>query len=165
MHANREVGLGQPQHGLRADQRAIRQMLINLLSNAVKFTPPGGRITVKADIDREGRFVLSVSDTGIGIAKKDQPKVLLPFNQVDSRLSRKYEGTGLGLPLIKRLMELHGGWLRIDSVLGSGTTVSLIFPRERVITPAEFKALSEAADPAESDAPHKGGPRRVAGDQ
>ena len=78
-----------PPHGLRADQRALRQMLINLLSNAVKFTPPGGRIAVKADIDRKGRFVLSVSDTGIGIAKEDQPKVLLPFNKVDSRLSRK----------------------------------------------------------------------------
>ncbi len=153
-----------PRHGLRADQRAIRQMLINLLSNAVKFTPPGGRISVKADIDRDGRFILSVSDTGIGIAKKDQPKVLLPFNQVDSRLARKYEGTGLGLPLIKRLMELHGGWLRIDSVLGRGTTVSLIFPRERVITPAEFEALNEAAKSTEADAPDEGGPRRFAGD-
>jgi signal transduction histidine kinase len=154
-----------PPHGLRADQRALRQMLINLLSNAVKFTPPGGRITVKADIDRKGRFVLSVSDTGIGIAKEDQPKVLLPFNQVDSRLSRKYEGTGLGLPLIKRLMELHGGWLRIDSVLGHGTTVSLLFPHERVISPAEFKAQREAADTSASDAPPKGTPRRVAGDR
>ena len=154
-----------PRHGLRADQRALRQMLINLLSNAVKFTPPGGRIAVRADIDGKGRFVLSVSDTGIGIAKKDQPNVLLPFNQVDSRLARKYEGTGLGLPLIKRLMELHKGWLRIDSDLGHGTTVSLIFPRERVIAPAEFEAQKKAAEPSASEAPPKRARRRLAGDR
>ncbi len=123
----------EPSLGLRADQRALRQMLINLLSNAVKFTPEGGHVKVTAGRDDEGRFVISVSDTGIGISEEDQPKVLLPFNQVDSRLSRKYEGTGLGLPLTKRLMELHGGWLEIESALERGTKVSLIFPRERVI--------------------------------
>ena len=106
-----------------------------------------------------------MSDTGIGIAKKDQPKVLLPFNQVDSRLARKYEGTGLGLPLIKRLMELHKGWLRIDSDLGHGTTVSLIFPRERVIAPAKFEAQKKAAESSASEAPPKGARRRLAGDR
>jgi signal transduction histidine kinase len=125
-----------PGHRLRADQRALRQMLINLLSNAVKFTPGGGGILVRGSTDVDGRYVLRVSDTGIGIAEEDQPKVLLPFNQVDSRLSRKYEGTGLGLPLTKRLIELHGGQLRLESALGNGTSVSLVFPKRRVMPPA-----------------------------
>jgi signal transduction histidine kinase len=142
-----ETDFAEPRLGLRADQRALRQMLINLLSNAVKFTPEGGRITVAAGTDGEGRFVVSVRDTGIGIAEEDQPKVLLPFNQVDSKLSRKYEGTGLGLPLTKRLMELHGGWLEIDSALECGTTVSLVFPPDRVLAP---KAPPDDADAAGS---------------
>jgi signal transduction histidine kinase len=141
-----ETQFAAPRCGLRADQRALRQMLINLLSNAVKFTPRGGRITVLAGTDREGRFVLSVRDTGIGIAEEDQPKILLPFNQVDSRLSRKYEGTGLGLPLTKRLIELHGGWLRIESALGSGTSVSLVFPKDRVVPPRAGQGPKAAAD-------------------
>ncbi|MDH3966628.1 MAG: HAMP domain-containing histidine kinase, partial [Rhodospirillales bacterium] len=155
---------GEPRSGLRADQRALRQMLINLLSNAVKFTPEGGQITVAAGTDGDGRFVVSVSDTGIGISEEDQPKVLLPFNQVDSRLSRKYEGTGLGLPLTKRLMELHGGWLEIESALDRGTKVSLIFPPDRVIAPEtrrddRAKSGSRTAGPGSSTAT-----RRAAGE-
>jgi signal transduction histidine kinase len=159
-----ETAFAEPCLGLRADQRALRQMLINLLSNAVKFTPEGGRITVSAGDDDEGYFVVSVRDTGIGIAEEDQPKVLLPFNQVDSKLSRKYEGTGLGLPLTKRLMELHGGWLEIDSALERGTTVKLVFPPDRVIAPKAppedgTAAAHQIAEPISGIAP-----RRVAGE-
>jgi signal transduction histidine kinase len=118
--------------GLRADQRAVRQILINLLSNAVKFTPEGGRITVAAEIDAQGRFVISVADTGIGISEQDLADVVLPFKQVDSSLARRYEGTGLGLPLIHRLIEMHDGQLEIESVLGVGTTVRAVFPEQRV---------------------------------
>ena len=119
--------------GLEADERALRQILINLLSNAVKFTPEGGRIVVGAETLDDGCLVLRVADSGIGIAEQDMQLVRQPFNQVDSRLARKYEGTGLGLPLCDRLMELHGGRLEISSTLGCGTTISLIFPKHRVI--------------------------------
>jgi signal transduction histidine kinase len=118
---------------LRGDERAIRQILINLLSNAVKFTPEGGQITVKAAVDSEGRLILSVVDTGIGISEHDLKEVILPFKQVDSSLARKFEGTGLGLPLTHRLVEMHDGQLEIESTLGAGTTVQLIFPAERVV--------------------------------
>ena len=83
---------------LRIDERKLKQILLNLLSNAVKFTPEGGSVTVKSWFRPESGFVLQVVDTGVGIALEDIPKALTPFGQVDSTLSRKYEGTGLGLP-------------------------------------------------------------------
>ena len=143
------------QPGLRADQRALRQVLINLLSNAVKFTLEGGRITVKAAVKQDGSFLLAVEDTGIGIAENDIERVLEPFNQVDSRLARKYEGTGLGLPLSKRLMELHGGTLTVESVLGCGTTVALWFPKERVVPSRRHRAeaLDQPPEPDRLEAP------------
>ena len=118
---------------LCGDERAIRQILINLLSNAVKFTPEGGRITITAGVDPEGRLILSVADTGIGISEQDLADVILPFKQVDASLARKFEGTGLGLPLTQRLVEMHDGQLEIESALGVGTTVKLTFPAERVV--------------------------------
>ncbi len=118
---------------LRGDERAIRQILINLLSNAVKFTPENGQITITAGVDPEGRLILSVADTGIGISARDLADVVLPFKQVDASLARKFEGTGLGLPLTQRLVEMHDGQLEIESTLGAGTTVKLIFPAERVV--------------------------------
>jgi signal transduction histidine kinase len=117
---------------LRADERRIRQILINLLSNAIKFTPDGGELRVSASCTDSG-IVISVSDTGIGMAEEDIPKALDRFGQIDSRLSRKYDGTGLGLPLSKRLVELHGGTLEIDSAVGAGTTVTIRFPPARAI--------------------------------
>jgi signal transduction histidine kinase len=117
---------------LRADSRRLRQVLLNLLSNAVKFTPSGGRIDVSAAVE-EGEISIIVADTGIGIAPEDLPKALERFGQVDSRLSRKYEGTGLGLPLSKRLMELHGGRFEIESAPGAGTRVRVIFPVWRAV--------------------------------
>ncbi len=118
---------------LRADERRLKQILINLLSNAVKFTPPGGKITVSAQADPALGFTIEVRDTGIGIAPEDIPKALEPFAQIDSTLSRRYEGTGLGLPLTRSLIELHGGTIVIDSELGEGTLVTVTFPPERIV--------------------------------
>ncbi|HET6224306.1 MAG TPA: PAS domain S-box protein [Dongiaceae bacterium] len=116
---------------LHADPRAVKQILINLLSNAVKFTPAGGEVRVAARRDGNGDFVLSVSDTGIGIATKDIPKAMAAFSQVESALTRKYAGTGLGLPLVRLLAELHDGSMRLDSQPGIGTTVTVRLPQPR----------------------------------
>ena len=118
---------------LYADERVFRQILINLLSNAIKFTPTGGSITLRAWIEAEGSFVFSVADTGIGISEEDLETVLQPFRQVDGSLSRKYEGTGLGLPLTQQLVEMHGGHIEIDSTLGRGTVVRVVLPPDRVM--------------------------------
>ena len=120
---------------LYADQRALKQILLNLLSNAVKFTPDGGEVTVTAGVAGDGCAELSVTDTGIGIAEENIETVLSNFGQVDTSLSREYEGTGLGLPLVKWLAKLHGGTLRIESKVDAGTTVTVSFPAERVRRP------------------------------
>lgn len=117
---------------LIADSAKLRQILINLLSNAVKFTPDGGSIAVKSDIKSDGTFVLSVSDTGIGMSAEQIPVALEPFGQIDSSLSRKHGGTGLGLPLSKRLVLQHGGTFEIKSALNEGTTIQISFPSARV---------------------------------
>jgi len=104
-----------------------------LLSNAIKFTEQGGSITINADIDPKGRFTLSVNDTGIGIEAENINIALSDFGQVDGSLTRKYEGSGLGLPLSKKLAEAHGGELLIDSEPGVGTMVTVRFPKERTI--------------------------------
>ena len=114
-----------------ADARAMKQIIVNLLSNAVKFTPKGGRITVTIDTE-DGRPGFSVADTGIGIPPQDIGRVCEPFVQVDTSLSRRYEGTGLGLALTKRLVEMHGGELAIRSTVGQGTTVAVRLPKERL---------------------------------
>ncbi|MGE0745631.1 MAG: CHASE domain-containing protein [Rhodospirillales bacterium] len=116
-----------------ADKRKLKQILVNLLSNAVKFTKPGGNVILRGWIDEEGGFVFQVADTGIGMAPDDIPKALQKFRQVDSDLNRKYEGTGLGLPLAKALAELHGGSLVMESELGRGTTVTVRLPPDRVM--------------------------------
>jgi signal transduction histidine kinase len=114
-----------------ADERKIKQVLLNLLTNAVKFTPAGGEVSAEVEWDGTHlRFV--VTDAGIGIAQDDLEKILQPFVQVDSSLNRKYEGTGLGLPLVKSLVELHGGELDIHSEPGQGTRVKVQLPAERV---------------------------------
>jgi signal transduction histidine kinase len=116
---------------LVVDRRRVRQVLVNLISNAIKFTPEGGKVTVGA-FRHGGSLTIAVADTGIGIAPEDIPKALERFGQIDSTLSRKYEGTGLGLPLSKRLMELHDGTLEIESAVGAGTNVSVTFPASRI---------------------------------
>ena len=105
-----------------------RQILLNLLSNAAKFTPSGGVIRLRARADTTG-VLLAVIDTGIGMRAEDISVAMTPFGQVDSGLGRKYEGTGLGLPLTKKLVELHGGTLLIDSVPGKGTSVVIRLPK------------------------------------
>ncbi len=117
---------------LLADLRRFKQILINLLSNAVKFTPPDGIVSLSLAVVETGGFRLCVSDTGIGIAPENLPKVLVPFVQVDSAYNRKYQGTGLGLPLTKAFAVLHGGTLTIDSTVGRGTSVTVLFPADRV---------------------------------
>ncbi|MEE9210455.1 MAG: ATP-binding protein, partial [Kiloniellales bacterium] len=117
---------------LRADSRKLKQILVNLLSNGVKFTDTGGRVTLRAWCRPDSGHVFQIVDTGIGISLQDIPKALSPFQQIDSELNRKYEGTGLGLPLTKALVELHGGTLDLQSQVGIGTTVTVRFPAERV---------------------------------
>jgi signal transduction histidine kinase len=117
---------------IRADDRRIRQILINLLSNAVKFTPEDGAVHVSVSLGN-GRVTIAVSDTGIGMAANQIPKALEAFRQIDSRISRKHEGTGLGLPLAKHLAELHGGELIIESKVNFGTTVKVVLPAERCV--------------------------------
>ena len=118
---------------LRADNRALKQVLLNLLSNAVKFTPRGGSITLSAAREPDGGVSISVADTGIGIATDDIAKAMEPFGQVDSSLTRRYQGAGLGLPISRSLVELHGGCLKLDSQPGVGTTARVRLPAERVI--------------------------------
>ena len=118
---------------LHADARKLKQILVNLLSNAVKFTPAGGEVTLKAWWREDSGYVFQVIDTGIGIALADIPTALSPFGQVDSALSRKFTGTGLGLPLTKSLVEIHGGSLDLQSDEGAGTTVTVRFPKERIV--------------------------------
>jgi signal transduction histidine kinase len=117
---------------LNADRRRIKQILINLAANAIKFTPPGGQVRLAAHRTATA-LSLSVSDTGIGIAQEDIPRAMERFGQVDSSLARKYEGTGLGLPLSRQLAELHGGQLILGSAPGVGTTVTVTLPRERLV--------------------------------
>ena len=126
---------------LYADERAIRQIAGNLLENAVKFTPAGGRITVQAALEDSGLFKITVADTGVGIPPDKLAVVLQPFSQLDGSLSRRHEGTGLGLPLARTMAEMHGGHLEIESTVGVGTVVTMRFPRDRVLLPGQELAF------------------------
>ena len=118
-----------PDLRLRADRRALKQVLLNLLSNAVKFTPAGGRITVRGRVSGEC-IVLAIADTGIGIAKDALARLGRPFEQVESQLIKSHQGSGLGLAISKSLVGLHGGHMRIRSTLGKGTLVVVRLPLE-----------------------------------
>ncbi|HEV2673157.1 MAG TPA: ATP-binding protein [Aliidongia sp.] len=118
---------------MNLDPVRMRQVLLNLLSNATKFTEPGGTIVISAARSAAGGTALSIADTGIGMSAEEVAVALQPFRQVDNALSRRYEGTGLGLPLAQRLIELHGGALTIDSAPGRGTVVTVLLPPERVL--------------------------------
>ena len=112
-----------------ADERKVRQVVLNLLSNAVKFTPEGGRIRLQGD--REDDTVrISVSDTGIGIAPEEQEAVFEEFRQVGSDQARKSEGTGLGLALARKFVELHGGRIWVASEVGKGSTFTITIPEQ-----------------------------------
>lgn len=117
---------------LCADARALRQILFNLLSNAIKFSGRGGQIVLRAHVDADG-FLCEVEDHGIGIAPEHQEVIFEPFRQVEDALTRTSEGTGLGLPLVRRLAELHDGEIRLRSRPGEGSCFSLVLPPERVL--------------------------------
>jgi len=115
---------------VHADRGRVRQVLLNLLSNAIKFTPDGGRITLAAaPVNGDAEARIAVTDTGIGIAPEDQPKLFQEFSQLDASASRKYEGTGLGLALSRRLIELHGGAIGVESEMGKGSTFWFTLPQ------------------------------------
>jgi signal transduction histidine kinase len=116
---------------LLADAHRVRQVLLNLLSNAIKFTRKQGRVTVSAAIDGAGTLSISVADTGIGMTVEDIALALEPFGQIDGGLARKYQGTGLGLPIAKRLAEMQGGVLTLSSQPGRGTVATIKFPANR----------------------------------
>jgi signal transduction histidine kinase len=141
---------------IRGDERRIRQIVLNLLSNAVKFTPEGGGVQVSAFLKNDGLAIV-VSDTGIGIAAADIPTALRSFGQVDSKISRKHNGTGLGLPLAKHFTELHGGTLSLESEVNRGTTITVTFPRDCMVVAATAAGESPAELPGlAASAPHAG---------
>lgn len=121
---------------MNADERAITQIVTNLLSNAVKFSKPGGQIEIKSWRREDDGLSIQVRDNGVGMSPEDLDRAMEPFIQVDSDISRKYKGTGLGLPITKSLVELHGGTIRLDSALGQGTKVTINFPAQRTIIPS-----------------------------
>jgi PAS domain S-box-containing protein len=131
---------------LWADETKVKQIVLNLLSNAVKFTERGGRVTISAATLADGGLSLSVLDTGIGMRPEDIPKAMTPFGQLESTFERRFEGTGLGLPLVQRLVELHGAELRLDSQLGKGTRADVRFPRGRVVA-RPLPQLTKSPDP------------------
>lgn len=109
----------------------LQQVFINLFSNAVKFTPAGGAVAVRGVPASDDRLAIAISDTGIGMKEDDIDVALTAFGQVESALSRRYDGTGLGLPLAKAIVELHRGMLDIVSEPGRGTTVTVTLPLRR----------------------------------
>jgi signal transduction histidine kinase len=131
---------------LFGDEQLLKRSLLNLLSNAIKFTPAGGQITVRAGAQPGSDYIISVSDTGIGIAREHIDHVLTPFGQAENVLTRSHNGTGLGLPLVKSFIELHRGTLSLQSTPGEGTEVILRLPAERV------RPKPDVAEPAASRA-------------
>jgi signal transduction histidine kinase len=123
---------GEPALRCRGDLFRLRQALLNLLSNAIKFTPAGGHVTLTAQRDDAGRLVIAVQDTGRGIAAADMPKLFQPFAQAGHLLARPAEGTGLGLVLTRRFVEMHGGVTWLESHEDAGTTAYIALPASRV---------------------------------
>ena len=124
--------LGQAEFQLVADRRRVKQVLINLISNAIKFTPEGGEVSIETTQLKDGSMELNVHDSGIGMSQEDVAIALTPFGQVRGSTVLSHEGTGLGLPLCKTLMEEHDGSLSITSSPGTGTSISIVFPATRV---------------------------------
>ena len=116
---------------VRASEQRLLQIFVNLLSNAVKFTPEGGHVGVRAAEEGADYVVISITDTGIGMTALEMEQAMLPFTQVDTGLARRFEGTGLGLPLAKLLVEGHGGSLQMTSEPGKGTEVTVRMPAEK----------------------------------
>ena len=134
---------------IQADERYLLQILLNLLSNAVKFTPEGGQINLEVSAE-QGVVNFIVSDTGIGIAEKDMDRLFKPFMQVDSGLNRAYEGTGLGLSLVYRLTELHGGSVSVKSEVGKGTRFVVSLPLRAITEVPKNSPEPQADSPSSS---------------
>jgi signal transduction histidine kinase len=130
---------------VHGDSTKLRQILINLLSNAVKFTPKGGSVTVSGRREPDGGFAVMVADTGIGMSDAEMAIAMEPFGQVENSLARSFEGTGLGLPLARRMTELHDGRLTLRSVKGVGTTVEVYLPPARIQWPADQRDEQDAS--------------------
>ncbi|MHA1152255.1 MAG: sensor histidine kinase, partial [Alphaproteobacteria bacterium] len=133
---NFELDLPPAATRIRGDRRRLKQVLLNLLSNAVKFTNRGS-ITVRLRCDPGGGVLLRIIDTGIGIPEADLERIMEPFSQADSTLSRTHEGTGLGLPLSRVFVEAHDGQLTIESVFGKGTIATVRLPASRLLSAAD----------------------------
>lgn len=131
---------------LHADERRLKQILVNLLSNAMKFTNEEGKVMLKVRCNSDSGHVFQIIDNGIGIASGDLPKALSQFGQVEDSLSRSHQGTGLGLPLAKSLVEMHGGVLDLKSQPGVGTTVTVSLPKERIVSPVPDSAATTKID-------------------
>jgi PAS domain S-box-containing protein len=134
LHLALETEPGLPQ--IVADPTRLKQILLNLLSNAIKFTEAGGAVTLAIRATAEGGIAFTIADTGVGMTPAQLQTALEPFGQVESGLTRRHDGTGLGLPLAVQLTELHGGTLRLDSLRGRGTKATVTLPKERVAEPA-----------------------------
>jgi signal transduction histidine kinase len=130
---------------MRGDAQRVKQVLLNLLSNSVKFTPEGGSVVTEAGLGPEGDIRIMVRDTGIGIPPEDLGRVMEVFGQAESQRRRPGEGTGLGLPLSRRLVEAMGGQFALASELGVGTTVTITLPAHRVVEPTASGALASSA--------------------
>jgi signal transduction histidine kinase len=132
---------------LAADETRVKQIIINLLSNAIKFTPAGGVVTVAARHRSDSMIEITVADTGIGMKPEDIPIAMQPFRQIETPTNRKYEGTGIGLPLTKALVEAHNGEMALESAAGVGTTVTVTLP----VGPgpeSRFAALADQSVPS-----------------
>jgi signal transduction histidine kinase len=117
---------------IKAVERMIRQIVINLVGNAIKFTPAGGTVHLSGRMRSDGGYEIAVRDTGVGMSEKEMAHAMMPFGQNDNRFTGKHDGTGLGLPLAKAMLELHDGALTMSSIPDIGTTVTMILPPERV---------------------------------
>jgi signal transduction histidine kinase len=132
---------------LHADAQSLRQILLNLLSNATKFTPSGGQVKIAVVRSAAGDVVVRISDTGVGIPAEALDRIFVPFERVRHRMAPNAEGTGLGLSITQGLIELHGGTIRLESEVGSGTTAIVTLPASRVIgVDARMRRVAEAAD-------------------
>jgi two-component system cell cycle sensor histidine kinase PleC len=135
---------GQSQIIALADERLLLQVVANLVTNAIKFTHEGGSVRLYISASPQKGIAIRVTDTGIGIAPENLERVMRPFEQVETAYARKHAGSGLGLPFAKRLVELHGGEIKIESELGKGTTATVTLPASRLIGVRMLPALKEA---------------------
>src|SRR4029450_9394277 len=131
-----------------ADERRLKQVLLNLLTNSIKFTGSGGAVVLCVRRTEERGLVFEVRDTGIGMTPEEITIALQPFGQLDAGFDRRHDGTGLGLPLARSLVELHGGSLRIESQKGRGTTVSVLLSAARIQSLARPRRGLSAASSA-----------------